>query len=120
MTRRSAATPASAWTSCYSRRASSSWQPTSTAPSGARSGRATTRPSGWRSAAREVPVLEAAEDPHERPQHREIDERRDDDGRGVVGQALRLAGLEQELGHGDDAAEGCELHYLERVGEEIR
>src|SRR5438045_3273486 len=46
-------------------------------------------------------VLEPAEQPNQWPEHQEIDERGENDRRGIVGQALRLACLEQQLGHGD-------------------
>ena len=58
------------------------------------------------------PVLQPAEQPHEGPEQGEVDQRGGDDGGWVVGEALRLAGLEQQFGHGDDAAAPLLSHYF--------
>jgi hypothetical protein len=44
--------------------------------------------------ARDGAVLEPAQEPHQRPEHHEVHQRGEDDGRGVVSHALRLPRLE--------------------------
>src|SRR5262245_41125498 len=50
-------------------------------------------------------VFQPAQQADHRPEQQEIDNCSEHDRRRAVGDALRLAGLEQEFGHGDDAAE---------------
>src|SRR5687768_10587528 len=68
----------------------------------------------------DLAVLEAREQAHHRPQADEIDDTRGDDRRGVVGDRLRLARGIQQLGKRDHAGDRGELHYLERVGDQVR
>src|SRR5262252_5752969 len=51
------------------------------------------------SAPDERAVLQPAQETHQRPEHQEIDDRRHHEGRRVVGDALRLARLVEQLGH---------------------
>ena len=64
-------------------------------------------------------IFQPAQQANQRPQHQEVDDGRHHDGRRIIGEALRLARLVEELGHGHHAAERGELYHFQRVGQEI-
>ena len=68
---------------------------------------------------RDRSVLQPADQPHHWPEQQEIRQRRRHDRRRVVGDALRLARLEQQFRQRNHTCDRGQLHHLQRVGHQV-